>query len=190
GSAAGRTADQIAGGTAGRRDWAPRLTGRSIVVCVVLAVLLVSYATSLRAWLGQREQIAGLETGITTTQEELAALREERRRWQDPAYVEAEARRRLGWVVPGEIGLRVIDDDGQAWDETSSLTDPASLAGAAEPDWWDRAYASVQAAGQEPTVRRDVAPPADRLGPVRTDPPRMGPATTSRLRGDGSAGAR
>jgi hypothetical protein len=131
-------------------------------VVVVLAVLLVSYATSLRAYLTQRAHIDELEAQIARDRHAVAALREEKRRWQDPAYVEAQARERFGWVLPGEIGFRVIGEDGQPLDVASELTDPAEMGADPDAEWWSATWTSIRGAGAEP---RTGAGPAEQLGP-------------------------
>lgn len=135
------------------------------MLLLVLSVLLVSYATSLRAWFEQRQQITGLEADIVASEQQISELARERRRWRDPAYVEAQARERFGWVLPGEIGLRVIGKDGQPLDTSSELTDPATLPAPAR-DWWAKAYSSLHTAGAHPDEAAARAPrPAQRLGP-------------------------
>ncbi|WP_422386113.1 FtsB family cell division protein [Actinopolymorpha singaporensis] len=67
----------------------------------MIAALVISYASSLRAWVEQRSQIAALRTEETQRTERVASLEKELRRWHDPAYVEAQARERLRWVKPG-----------------------------------------------------------------------------------------
>jgi cell division protein FtsB len=168
------------GGAAGRAPQPPgkgrpRLTGRAAIVIVVLAVLLVSYATSLRAYLAQRSQIEDLQTQIAQDRHAIAQLREERRRWHDPAFIEAQARERFGWVHPGEIGLRVIGGNGRAISAPSRLTDPATLGQDPDAEWWSTAWSSIRAAG---TARRAGAGPAELLGPgaERPDPDRRGGA--------------
>jgi cell division protein FtsB len=151
----GRTPASAGGGR-------PRLTGRAAIVIVVLAVLLVSYATSLRAFLAQRSQIEDLETQIAQDRHAIADLREERRRWHDPAFIEAQARERFGWVHPGEIGLRVIGRNGRPISAPSRLTDPATLGEDPDAEWWSTAWSSIRGAG---TVRRADDGPAEILGP-------------------------
>lgn len=133
---------------------------------VVLAVLFVSYATSLRAWLEQRAHIQELETRIASSQRRVAELREEKRRWKDPAYVEAQARQRFGWVLPGEIGFRVIGADGQPLEVGSELTDPASLGRDPDAEWWSKAWGSMRVAGSTSSAERQGPMPADQLGPA------------------------
>ena len=115
---------------------------------LVLAVLAMSYASSLRAYLEQRQQLTSLSRNIKESKANIARLERERQRWADPAYVEAQARLRFGWVMPGEIGYQVIGRDGQPLGHTDSLSDPGALAAADRPTWWQTAWGSVVAAGK------------------------------------------
>jgi len=83
-------------------------TGRAAVVTVVVAVLVATLAVPLRAWLDQRDEIAGLEAEVASGQLLVEELRIEKLRWADPAFIAAEARRRLHFVRPGEIGYTTI----------------------------------------------------------------------------------
>ena len=42
----------------------PRFTGRAAVLVLVVALLMVSYASSMRAWLDQRHHLATLGAGL------------------------------------------------------------------------------------------------------------------------------
>ncbi len=138
---------------------------------LVLAVLTVSYASSMRAYLHQRSHIQDVKAQIAERQADLVALEREKRRWEDPAYVRAQARKRFGYVLPGETGVQVIDVDGNPLGSTASLPDPADL-GADEPTaWWARAWESVELAGNPPKlpegepVERIRAPAGEAGGP-------------------------
>ncbi|MBA3781421.1 MAG: septum formation initiator family protein, partial [Nocardioides sp.] len=63
----------------GRRR--PRLTGRAAVLVLVLAVLVVSYASSMRAYLQQREHISDLKSAIAERETSINELEREKRRW-------------------------------------------------------------------------------------------------------------
>ena len=95
------------------RRGAPRLTGRAAILVLVLAVLMVSYASSMRAYLEQQRHLAALGQDIASSKADIASLQREKKRWNDPAYVRTVAHQRLGWVLPGEIGFQVLDDDGK-----------------------------------------------------------------------------
>jgi len=131
-------------------------------VIVVLAVLFVSYAGSLRAYLSQSSHIEDLEAQIASDQHAIANLQQEQRRWHDEAYVEAQARERFGWVMPGEVGFRVIGSDGQPLDGSSQLTDPATLGKDPDAQWWTTTVSSIRGAGKD----EDSLPaPARHVGP-------------------------
>jgi cell division protein FtsB len=91
----------------------PRLTGRAAVLVLVVAVLAVSYASSMKAYLQQRAHIEDLKDQIATTSAEIDDLEREKRRWNDDAYVRAQARERFGYVMPGETSYVVLDEDGK-----------------------------------------------------------------------------
>ena len=170
-----RTSRAVAPASADAGSAKPRLTGRAAILALVVAVLVVSYASSLRVWLEQRREISGLESQIAASKASVTQMRQEKTRWHDPAYIEAQARERFAWVLPGEIGFRVIDGDGQPAD--GNLLGSARSPSAGE-DWWQSAWGSVVAAGAEPNADADPgAPtrhPAHKIGPNSGSPHRTG----------------
>jgi cell division protein FtsB len=123
-----------------------RFTNRAAILLVVFAVLVISYASSMRAYLQQRDQINTLKREIATSKAGIADSEREKKRWQDPAYVEAQARKRFGWVLPGETSYQVLDSNGNPLTGDDALTDPSSIAQAKPKAWWSKAYASLEAA--------------------------------------------
>ncbi|WP_457109420.1 FtsB family cell division protein [Marmoricola sp. URHA0025 HA25] len=124
----------------------PRFTNRAAVLLVVFAVLVISYASSMRAYLQQRDQINQLKQQIASSRTDIAASEREKRRWRDPAYVEAQARARFGWVLPGETSYQVLDANGNPLTGDDELTDPDSIARVKPKAWWSRAYSTLEAA--------------------------------------------
>ncbi|GAB2673389.1 FtsB family cell division protein [Kribbella swartbergensis] len=127
------------------------LTGRAAVVLLVLGALIVSYAQSLRVWFDQHQQITALQQEIRDREKRVAELNDEIARWDDDAYVKAQARQRLGWVMPGEVGYRVIGADGKpvgAPPEPSVPTDAS--AEEQKPTWYTKLWGSVEGAGKPP----------------------------------------
>jgi hypothetical protein len=68
-------------------------------------------------------------------------------RWDDPAYVVAQARERLGYVFPGETPYRVVDPEVVA-------TEPNDVSGAIETPvttvlapWYSTLWDSIEQAG-------------------------------------------
>ncbi len=105
-----------------------------------LAVLLVPTA---RAYLGQRQQISSLRQQVAAQERSVAALHAEKERWQDPAYIEQQARQRLKFVKVGETSYTVIDAEPKQPDV------PVLEAASGVPDnlpWYDAVWTSVRAA--------------------------------------------
>ncbi len=144
-----------------------KLTGRAAVLVLVVAVLAVSYASSVRAWVQQRSDINTLTAEIADRQAEVAALKQTKQRWHDPAYIRTQARARFGWLMPGETGYRVIDDNGDILVAGSQLSDPVDTRPKSTPEWWETAWGSVVAAGRDPA---DDAAAAARTAARRPTP--------------------
>lgn len=134
----------------------PRFTGRAAILVLVLAVLAVSYASSMRAYLEQKEHLASLRASIATSKDNIADLQREKRRWRDPAYVEAQATQRLSWVMPGEVAFQVIDEQGRPLDHEDTLSDPETVEVVNEPAWWETAWQTMEAAGHPEDVPQPV----------------------------------
>lgn len=146
----------------------PRLTARAAVLVLVLAALVTSYASSLRAYFEQRHQIQSLQDSIRSSQTRITAMEREKKRWGDRAYVVAQARARFNFGFPGEIGYQVLDADGKPLDRQDTLTDP-TRPGGGKPEWWQTTLASIDTAGHPPRAttpaRRIVPPPQPSTGP-------------------------
>lgn len=79
-----------------------------IMALVVLGVVVL--APSLKLLIEQRQQIANLEKSVALQKQQLTGLKNQVARWNDPAYIEAQARNRLLFVFPGEYAYLVIPD--------------------------------------------------------------------------------
>ena len=87
-----------------------RLSGFSILVLVLVILSIVVLAPSLRMLVEQRQQIAELQSSLQQQKQTVTDLKEQRARWDDPAYIKAQARDRLFYVMPGEYPYLIIDD--------------------------------------------------------------------------------
>ena len=137
------------------------------MLVLVLAVLTVSYASSLRAYLQQRENIGELKAAISERESDINALEREKRRWQDPAYVKAQARARFGFLMPGETGFLVLDEDGKPLESQATLSDPDEVIKTVPVAWWSDAWSSVELAGNPPAPPE--APAAEIDGVAKGD---------------------
>lgn len=116
------------------------------MLAIVLGVLAVSYAYPLRAWYDQHQERSALSDETEQLEAELAELEAELERWDDPTYVQAQARDRLGYVLPGEVGYVVVDDS----EEPEPWIGPDGLPVLVEGPWYSRLWTSVESADAVP----------------------------------------
>lgn len=104
-----------------------RVTKRAMAFFGVLVVLFCSYVNTLRVFFSTERDISATRQEIVTRQSHIDDLQDELARWEDPEYVKTQARARLGWVLPGEIGYQVIGPDGKLFGETEQITEDENL---------------------------------------------------------------
>ncbi|MFT3888974.1 MAG: septum formation initiator family protein [Arachnia sp.] len=125
-----------------RAQRAMTATWRLVVLLVVIAGIAVVLANSLRVYFSQAEELATVKAQIAAEKDAIADLSDQLERWNDPAYVRSVARSRLGWVMPGEVGYRVLGADGKPLEGAALELEPEE-----EPKlWWEKMWGSVQVA--------------------------------------------
>jgi cell division protein FtsB len=77
-------------------------TRRAAVVAIVVCALAFTIAVPLRTYLSQRTEIRQQQAQQALLQQTVAQLQGRKAELSDPAQIEAEARRRLRYVKPGE----------------------------------------------------------------------------------------
>lgn len=87
-----------------------QVSGFTVTVLALVVLGVVVLAPSLTVMAEQQQQIVRLEAELDRVDQEVRTLEEQRERWNDRAYVEAQARSRLMFVYPGDITYLVIDD--------------------------------------------------------------------------------
>jgi len=143
-------------------------TSRALILLLVLAVLGVSYASSIRAWLNLRSEQHLLTAQIAERKAAIASMKGQVARWNDPAYIEMAARQRFGWVMPGEHSYRVIGKNGKVLGDGTDVLAGSSLpSDAAQPPWWSGIAGSLAKADAPPPEpsRERHREPAKRIGP-------------------------
>jgi cell division protein FtsB len=87
-----------------------RMSGFTIMMLCLLVLAVVVLAPSLKLLVQQDQQIAGLEKSVADQKSRVTDLKGQVARWDDPAYIETQARNRLLFVFPGEYSYLVIPD--------------------------------------------------------------------------------
>jgi cell division protein FtsB len=125
-----------------------------MVLLLVLSVLTISYASSLKAYFQQHSQIQQLQSEISSSQTSIQRLETEKAQWHDPAYVREQARARFGYLMPGQTSYVVIGDNGRPLAAQATLSDPRTTTSRTPTAWWTSEWRSVQLAGDPPTTTK------------------------------------
>ena len=133
-----------------------------MVLVLVLSVLTISYASSLKAYFQQHSQIQELRAQIASSESSIHELESEKQRWQDPAYVKEQARARFGYLMPGQTSYVVIGADGKPLAAQATLSDPRTTTTTTPTAWWTAEWKSVELAGNPPTATDAPAPEVPR----------------------------
>ena len=123
------------------------LTGRAAVLGLVVCALVLSLAYPAKEFLAQRGEIGRLEQQQRDARARVAALEERRRQLSDPAYVRAQARERLHYVLPGEKVYVVVPPNQPG---ASTDTAPELPQVSREGSWYGRLWGTVRAADGAP----------------------------------------
>ncbi|TDE93960.1 septum formation initiator family protein [Occultella glacieicola] len=129
---------------------APRqITVRTLVLFVVVLMAFIVLAPTLRAYITQQERHRELSAQIVAAEQRNADLNGAVEQWNDDAYVQAQARDRLGFVMPGETPYRVVDPETVTGEEPAP--DPGEDGPVSVPPtgpWYLTVWDSVQVAGE------------------------------------------
>jgi cell division protein FtsB len=122
------------------------LTGRAAVLALVVCLLAISLAYPLREYLAQRGQLTDYRSMVADQQKRVAELEKQRARWEDPAYVAAQARERLHYVMPGETSYVVLESPEDKAPDGVVAAEPSVVP---KSPWFTDLWNSVEAAGRE-----------------------------------------
>lgn len=119
----------------------------AIIVFALVGILIV--ANPLTQYLSQQEQIREARANLSDARERVAVLEQELELWDDPLYVQAQARERLGYVMPGQTLYAVSDpEQGDSVDQLQARTDEANRLRRESTPFYVTMWDSVLVAGQ------------------------------------------
>jgi cell division protein FtsB len=122
-----------------------RMSGFALSMLALIVAALLVLAAPLKTLIEQRQQIAQLEASLAEAQDAVDELNEEVARWSDPAYIQAQARERLYYILPGDISYLVVGDvDTGAGADQLPISDEIQTT---QTDWIGGLLASTYTAG-------------------------------------------
>jgi cell division protein FtsB len=80
---------------------------RAAVLAAVICVLTLTIAGPVRTYFAQRTEMNQLAASQAALRRQIADLEQKKVKLGDPAYIAAQARERLGFVMPGDIPFQV-----------------------------------------------------------------------------------
>ncbi|GGF28032.1 hypothetical protein GCM10011399_21620 [Subtercola lobariae] len=169
----GRAPAGAAAGGSASTNWlrSIRFSGFTVLMLIVLVLFVVIVAPGARVFIEQRQQIADLQNNLQSAQTQNSTLTAQVARWSDPAYIRAEARERLYFVMPGETSFLVLNDT--APNATGSSAPVSTSIQSTRSNWMAALFASGMTAGLSNQT-------PDQLGaatPAPADPATPAPAT-------------
>lgn len=80
---------------------------RAAILAAVVCVLTLTIAGPVRTYFAQRTEMKQLAAAEATMRQQISDLEQQKEKLADPVYVAAQARERLGFVMPGDIPYQV-----------------------------------------------------------------------------------
>ncbi len=80
---------------------------RAAILAVVVCVLTLTIAGPVRTYFAQRTEMKQLTDAQAQLRSQIADLEQQKIKLGDPVYIAAQARERLGFVMPGDIPYQV-----------------------------------------------------------------------------------
>lgn len=87
---------------------------RAAILAAVICVLTLTIAGPVRTYFGQRTEMKQLKATEEQLRAQIAELEQQKVKLGDPVFIAAQARERLGFVMPGEIPYQVQLPPGAA----------------------------------------------------------------------------
>lgn len=118
------------------------VTGRALVLGVVIVLLLVVLASPLNRFFSSRSDASDAQRQLQQDRAKVAELTTQLQQWSDPGYIQQQARKQLQFAMPGDT-VYVVVQNGQE-------SDIDKTAGTNDTDegktWNNKLWTSVQKA--------------------------------------------
>lgn len=151
---------------------------RAAILAAVVCVLTLTIAGPVRTYFAQRTEMQQNKTLEKQLRAQIADLELQKVKLADEAYIKAEARKRLGFVMPGETPFQVQLPPGAVVSGEPAPVPPGSVAPAGQP-WYTSLWHTIadEPHGVSPTIGGPPAPGAPAPGgPAPGGPPVPPPA--------------
>lgn len=139
--------DRASGQRSTRKANTPAVWRMAFVLMVFVLVAVFLFPT-VRGYISQRQEIAALEQDIENQKRDIESLEEQISAWEDPDFVEQQARERLRFVRPGETAFTVLDDTGAQLTEAIPGMAPVSNDIHELRPWYGEVWESIKVSNE------------------------------------------
>ncbi len=146
---------------------------RAAILAVVVCVLTLTIAGPVRTYFAQRTEMKQLSDAQGQLRSQIADLEQQKLKLSDPVYIAAQARERLGFVMPGDIPYQVQLPPGAAPVEVPGAAPATAPSG--QP-WYTSLWHTIADAPHGVSqIAPTPGPPAPELPPPPPAPVPPGP---------------
>ncbi|MBU9766490.1 septum formation initiator family protein [Mycobacterium sp. TNTM28] len=145
---------------------------RAAILAAVVCVLTLTIAGPVRTYFAQRTEMKQLKASEQQLRAQIADLEQQKVKLADPVYIAAQARERLGFVMPGDTPYQVQLPPGAVDSEPGATVLPGSTTPAGQP-WYTSLWHTIadEPHGVSPTIGGLPAPGGPPAPPVPPVPP-------------------
>ncbi|KLI04966.1 septum formation initiator [Mycolicibacterium conceptionense] len=151
---------------------------RAAILAAVVCVLTLTIAGPVRTYFAQRTEMKQLKASEQQLRAQIADLEQQKVKLADPVYIAAQARERLGFVMPGDTPYQVqLPPGALVSDDAGAPVPPGSTVPAGQP-WYTSLWHTIadEPHGVSPTIGGPPAPG----GPPPGGPPTPSPPAEPR----------
>ncbi len=128
---------------------------RAVILAAVMCVLTLTLAGPVRTFFAQHAEMKQQSQLEATLHDQIADLQQQKANMDDPAHIRAQARERLGFVMPGEIPYQVqlpatADVPGEPG------TEP--MVGSSDDPWYTSLWHTIADAPHPPPAPAELPP--------------------------------
>ncbi|WP_199255222.1 FtsB family cell division protein [Mycolicibacterium mengxianglii] len=143
---------------------------RAAILAAVVCVLTLTIAGPVRTYFAQRTEMSQLVATEAALREQIGELELQKAKLADPAYIAAQARERLGFVMPGDIPYQVqLPPSAAAPEESEALPGTSAVP---QGPWYSALWKTIADDPHGPPAPAPAPPPPG--APVPPPPPAPG----------------
>jgi cell division protein FtsB len=130
---------------------------RAAILAAVVCVLTLTIAGPVRTYFAQRTEMKQLAASEAALRRQIADLEQQKTKLADPAYIAAQARERLGFVMPGEVPYQVQLPPSAAVPAQPGPETPTAASG---DFWYTALWHTIADTPHGPPSQAPPAPPS------------------------------